>query len=121
MKSASGALWVIFLGNLSMREMSAYASPPRRPVQTVGVEVGREDRLWGRECSGNFSSRQIAWQRCIWQPVFLAGNHITDEQRDKEQERAQEKRRLNLRNLSEKRLERSRGRRRRENFNEEHR
>ena len=30
--------------------------------------------------------------------VFLVGNHISDEQRDKEQERAQEKMRQNLRN-----------------------
>ena len=49
--------------------------------------------------------------------VFLAGNHISDGQRDKEQERAREKIRRNLRNLSEE----SRGRRTRENFNEEHR
>ena len=45
--------------------------------------------------------------------VFPAGNHFNDDQRDKEQERAGEKRR--------RRLERSRGRRRREKFNEEHR
>ena len=50
--------------------------------------------------------------------VYLAGNHISDEQRDKEQERLPEKRRLNLRNSSQEILERSRGRRRRENFNE---
>ena len=50
--------------------------------------------------------------------VFLAGNHISDEQRDKEQERAREKRPRNLRNLIEEILERSRGRRRREKFNE---
>ena len=49
--------------------------------------------------------------------VFMAGNH-SDEQRDKEQERAREKRRRNLRNLSEEILERRRGRRRRQNFNE---
>ena len=29
-------------------------TPVRRPVQTVGVEVGRQDNLWGRECSGNY-------------------------------------------------------------------
>ena len=50
--------------------------------------------------------------------VFLAGNHISDEQRDEEQERAREKRRRNLKNFSEESLERSRGRRR-ENSNEE--
>ena len=45
---------------------------------------------------------------------------ISDEQQDKEQKRARDKRLLNLRNLCEESLERSRGRRR-ENFNEEHR
>ena len=50
--------------------------------------------------------------------VFRGGNHISDEQRDKEQESAREKRRRNLRNLSEESLERSRGRRRKENFND---
>ena len=51
---------------------------------------------------------------------FLAGRHIIDEQRNKEQKRAREKRWRNWRNLylSEESLERSRGRRRRENFNE---
>ena len=52
--------------------------------------------------------------------VFLAGNHISDEPWDKEQERAQEKRQQNFRNLSKEILERGRGRRRRENSNEEH-
>ena len=37
--------------------------------------------------------------------AFLAGNHISDEQRDKEQERAREKRGRNLRNLSKEILE----------------
>ena len=46
--------------------------------------------------------------------VFLAGKHISDE-------RARENRPRNFRNLTEESLERSRGRRRRENFNEEHR
>ena len=41
--------------------------------------------------------------------VFLAGNHISDEQRDKEQERPRDKRRRNLGHLSEESLERSRG------------
>ena len=50
--------------------------------------------------------------------VFLAGNHFSDEQWDKEQERVREKRRRNLRDLSEEILERSHGRRTRENFNE---
>ena len=48
--------------------------------------------------------------------VFLAGNHISTEQRDEELDIAREKRRRrHLRNLSEEILERSRGRRRRDN------
>ena len=53
--------------------------------------------------------------------VFLAGNHISEEQRDKEQERAREKRQQNLSNLSKENFERSRGRRRRKKINQEHR
>ena len=53
--------------------------------------------------------------------VFLAGNHISGEQRNKEQKRTREKKGRNLKNLSEESLGRSRGRRRGENFNEEHR
>ena len=49
--------------------------------------------------------------------VFLTGNHISDEQRDKEQERARGNRWRNVRNLREENLERSRGRRGNENFN----
>ena len=44
--------------------------------------------------------------------IFLVGNHNSDKQRDKEQERVREKRRLNLRNLSNKSLQRSRVRKR---------
>ena len=47
--------------------------------------------------------------------VFQAGNHIRDEQRDKEQKRAREKRQRNLRNLSEESRQSSRGRRRERN------
>ena len=39
-------------------------------VQTVGVEVGRQDSFWGRECSGNFPWQEIAWQRYISNPRF---------------------------------------------------
>ena len=52
--------------------------------------------------------------------VFLAGNHVSDEQRNKEQEREREKRQRNSRKLNEESLVGSR-RRRRENLNEEHR
>ena len=40
-------------------------------VQTVGAEVGREDSVWGRECSGNLPWWGIAWQRCNWEPAFF--------------------------------------------------
>ena len=59
--------------------------------------------------------------------AFLAGNQISDEQRDKEQESQRKAKKperrgdKNLRNLSEESLERSRRRRRRENFYENHR
>ena len=92
----------------------------RLPEQTIGVKVGRQDSLWGRDF-GQFSlagNRVAALQLAT--RVFLAGNHISDEQRDKEQERSLEKRRRNLRNLSEDIFERSRGRRRRDNFDENH-
>ena len=36
-----------------------------------GMEVGRQDSLWGPDCSGNFPWREIAWQPCIWQPSFF--------------------------------------------------
>ena len=37
-----------------------------------GVEGGGGvDSIWARECSGNFPWREIAWQRCIWQPPFF--------------------------------------------------
>ena len=84
----------------------------RPPVQTVGVEVGRQNSLWGREYSGNFPRREIVWQHCIWQPAFFWWEIILVT--SKEQERAREKRRRNLRKLSEEILERIRGRRRRE-------
>ena len=63
-----------------------------------GGEVGNP---LGRECSGNFPWRKLH----LATRVFLAGNHISDEQRDKVQEGAQEK---NLKNLSEESLERRR-------------
>ena len=54
------------LGNLSMREIlvmtSAYVRPP---LQTVGVEVGRKDGLWGRGCPGKFLGGKSHGQRCI--------------------------------------------------------
>ena len=66
----------------------------RRSVQTVGVEVERQDSLWGRECSGNLAGNRAAALHLATR-VFLAGNHISDEQRDKKQERARKKRRRN--------------------------
>ena len=58
------------------------------PVQTVEAEVGRKDSTWGRECSGNFPWWEIVWQCCIGNSIFVAGNNISDEKQDKEQERA---------------------------------
>ena len=62
------------------------------------------------------------WQRCIGNPRFYGGKsyHLLTKNRIKfkERKRAREKRRRHLSNLSEEILERSRGRRRRENFNE---
>ena len=83
------------------------------------MEVERQGSLWDgsvREIFLGGKSRGSALHLAT--RAFLAGNHFSDEQRDKEQERAREKRRRNLRNLSEEILERSQGRRRRENFNE---
>ena len=63
--------------------MSAFARPR---VETIGVEVGRQDSLWGRECSGYFSSRgSVAFGN---PRVLPAGKPISNEQRNKEQERA---------------------------------
>ena len=61
----------IDLGSLSMREMlvKTHVCPP---VQTVVVEAGKQDSLWGLECSGNFPW-EIAWQRCISNPRFFGG------------------------------------------------
>ena len=64
-------------------------------------------RWGGRTTSGTgvFGQFSLAGNRVaalhLATRVFLARNPITNEQRDKEQERAREKRRRNLRNLSE--------------------
>ena len=93
-------------------------------AQTAGVEVGRQDNVWQRECSANFPWREIARQRSIWQPAFFWREIILVKSNGikiKEQKRPREKRRRNFRNLSETCLKRSPGRRKQENFNEEHR
>ena len=72
LKRASGAPWVRFFGkSIHPRNFGYDVTYARPPVQTVGVEVGRQDSLWERECSGNFPWREIAWQRCNWQPAFF--------------------------------------------------
>ena len=99
-KHASGAPWVTFFGkSIYARNFGYDFTYVRPPVQTVGVEVGRQDSLWGREYSGNFPWREIAWQRCIWQPAFSWREIILVT--SKEQERVREKRRRNLRNSRE--------------------
>ena len=91
-KRASGALWLRFswksihVRNFGYDVSLRLYSRPR--VQTVGVEVGRQDSLQGWECWGIFPWREITWQRCICQPAFFWREIISDEQRDKEQERA---------------------------------
>ena len=52
----------------------------------------------------SFAGNRLAALRLATR-VFLAGNHISDEQRDKEQGRAREKRGRNLRNLNKEILE----------------
>ena len=98
-------------------------------------------RGWETKKGKGGESRECSFE--VWNPadgrIFLVGNFcatcvyptdlchfwkwvftISNKQRDEEQERAQEKRQQNLRNLSWESLERSQGRRRREIFNEEH-
>ena len=107
--------------SLVMTALTSVRPYVRPPIQTVGVEVGRQDSLWERARSvraiflGGKSRGSVAFGN----PRFSGGKlSISDEQRDNEQERAREKRRRNLRNSSEEILERSQGMRRRENFNE---
>ena len=110
----------IFLGNLSMRVILVMTSAHVRSYcRGGGGEAGQ--RL-GTGVFGHFSlaGNRVAALHLATR-VFLVGNHISDKQRDKEQERAREKRQRDLRNFSEESLERSRRRRRRENFNEEYR
>ena len=68
-KRASGAPWVIFFGKSPGYPCEKFwlwrQQYVRPPVETVGVEVGRQDSLWGWESSsGNFTWREIAWQWC---------------------------------------------------------
>ena len=56
------------------------------PVQTVGVEVGKQNSLWDGRVR-QFSLMGIAWLHLATRS-FLAGNHLSDKQWDKEQERA---------------------------------
>ena len=60
---------------------SAYALPG---VQTAGVEVGRQNSLG----TGMFEQFSLAGNRAAAlhsaASVFLAGNHISEEQRDKD-------------------------------------
>ena len=80
----------IFLRNLSMREilvMTSRTSFRLSAVQTVGVEVGEEREPLGMGLFGQFSlARSHVEALHLKTRVSLAGNHISDEQRDKEQE-----------------------------------
>ena len=62
------------------RKFSYDVSVHRPCVQTVGVEVGRQDSLWGRfSLAGNRVAALHFATR-----VFLARNHISEEQRGRE-------------------------------------
>ena len=57
----SGAPWVRFFGKSLHARNFVYDVSVRPTVETVRVEVGREYCVWGRECSGHFPWREIAW------------------------------------------------------------
>ena len=83
----------------------------RTSVRTLGD--GESDTKKGkggesRECSFEARMGEFSLRETFVQPAFIG-----DEQRYKEQERAREKRRRNLRNLRDESLERSQGGRRR--------
>ena len=94
-----------------MREIlvltSAYARPSARTDCWGGG--GKTGQPLGTGVFGQFSlaGNQVAALHLATR-VFLTGNHISDEEPDKEQERAREKRPRILRNLSEESLQRSR-------------
>ena len=67
------APWVKSFGKSIRARNLGYDVSVGSPGQTVGVEVRRQDSLWGRECSGNFPWREIAWQRCLGNPRFSGG------------------------------------------------
>ena len=77
---------------------SAYARANRLSGWRWGGRTASGDR------TGEFRQFSLAGNRVaalhLATRVFLAGNHIGKEQRDKEQERTREKRRRNLRNLA---------------------
>ena len=60
--------WVRFFGKCIHGRNLGFDVSVRPCIHTFGMEVLRQDSLWGRECSDNFSWREIASQRCIWQP-----------------------------------------------------
>ena len=47
---------------------SAYARPA---VQTIGVEVGMNDRLWGGVVRASFLDGKSHGQRCTWKAAFF--------------------------------------------------
>ena len=60
----SGALFYEydFSGNLSVQEILVMTSCTSDRTDCRGAG-GRQDSLWGRECSGNFPLQEIAWQQ----------------------------------------------------------
>ena len=115
----SGAPWVRFFRKSIHARNSGYGvtyvRPPVRPYTLPGWRWEAGEPLG----TGFFGQFSLAGNRVaalhLTTRVFLARNHISDEQRDKgrkvEEKRKRQKRRRNLRNLSDESLKTSRGRR----------
>ena len=95
-KCASGAPWVRFLRISIHARNFGYDVSVHPSVQTVGVDVARQDSLWARECSGQLWRPAFFW----WEIILVKSNGI----KIKEQKRAREKKRRHLRNLCEESL-----------------
>ena len=116
-KCARRASWVRFFWEIYPCENFGYGISTRLCIRTVGE--GRQPLGAGVFRQYSLTGNRMAALH-LATCIFLVGNHISDKQWDKEQERAREKRRRNLRILCEESLDRSQRRRRRKNFNEKH-